>query len=168
MGTAPHVLMAVQDEVLQRIEADSNSEVDLREPQSVLPRLTKQILHFFCILLRVSILSIYVRYVSKSRVVRILPKIQRRQGGCNGESWAQAKAGLKTFLGCFGRAASHLVSAGAFKKDTETLSNRDNGITGCRELSSDVLMMQVQQLAMIEISVSRASLEAASLRKYDI
>ncbi len=29
-------------------------------------------------------------------------------------------------------------------------------------------MMQVQQLAMIEISVSRASLEAASLRKYDI
>ena len=135
MGTAPHVLMAVQDEVLQRIEADSNSEVDLREPESALPRLTKQILHFFCILLRVSILSIYV---SKSRVVRILPKIQRRQGGCNGESWAQAKAGLKTFLGCFGRAASHLVSADAFKKDTETLSNRDNGITGCREFSSDV------------------------------
>ena len=29
-------------------------------------------------------------------------------------------------------------------------------------------MMQVQQLAMIEISVSRASLEAASLPKYDI
>ena len=129
MGTTPHVLMAVQDEVLQRIEADSNSEVDLREPESALPRQT------FCILLRVSILSIYV---SKSRVVRILPKIQRRQAFCNGESWAQAKAGLKTFLGCFGRAASHLVSADAFKKDTETLSNRDNGITGCPEFSSDV------------------------------
>eukprot|EP00434_Breviolum_minutum_P002808 symbB.v1.2.002468.t1/scaffold99.1/size346285/24 len=34
MGTAPHILMAVQDEVLQRIEADSNSEVDLRKPES--------------------------------------------------------------------------------------------------------------------------------------
>ena len=59
MGTAPHILMAVQDEVLQRIEADSNSEVDLRKPESALPRGASMFCMSFAFFLRVSIRSIY-------------------------------------------------------------------------------------------------------------
>lgn len=61
MGTAPHILMAVQDEVLQRIEADSNSEVDLRKPESALPRGASM----FCMSFAFFCVYLYVQFIYK-------------------------------------------------------------------------------------------------------